>query len=530
MSCDVMTPTMDDMTTTPQQEKGQAVYGTTFFGVDRSQLPAAPAGPKAHRRTRTASWIVAASLGVLASGTLSASAGATGLLPPANPSANIAPSSSDWLTSIDAASAAEGVAPMPLSEATFDALAVPEQIFTVVNQERLDRGLAPIQYMTAQLNADALGGANAQTDPSFPASLTGGAPLTGGGAIWGGGVTSVLEMDYYWMYDDGWGGSAATTSNEACAAASSSGCWGHRDVILHAFSACAGGVAPTLSMGAAYSATGGGSMAAVLVSTCGAPPADVTLSWSQMQTQGITQQKVIGVASLSSGLGYWAASSNGAVTAHGSAANLGSMAGQSLNSPIVGIAATPDGGGFWLVAADGGIFSFGDAKFYGSTGALRLNKPIVGMASSPNGGGYWLVASDGGIFSFGDASFYGSMGAKALNEPIVGMAADQATGGYWLVASDGGIFSFDASFFGSTGALRLNKPIVGMEALGNGEGYRFVASDGGVFCFGQAAFDGSAGAQTLPAAVSGMAPDQATGGYWLAGAGGVMYSFGAPVL
>ena len=459
------------MTTTPQQERDQAAKSTTT-----------------HRRSRTATWIVAASLGVLASGTLSASAGATGLLPPANPSANIAPSSSDWLTSIDAASAAEGVAPMPLSEATFDALAVPEQIFTVVNQERIDRGLAPIQYMTAQLNADALGGANAQTDPSFPAALSGGAPLTGGGAIWGGGVTSVLEMDYYWMYDDGWGGSAAATSNEACAAASSSGCWGHRDVILHAFSACAGGVAPTLSMGAAYSATGGGSMAAVLVSTCGAPPSDVTLSWSQMQTQGITQQKVIGVASLSSGLGYWAASSNGAVTAHGSAANLGSMAGQSLNSPIVGIAATPDGGGFWLVAADGGIFSFGDAKFYGSTGALRLNKPIVGMA------------------------------------------ADQATGGYWLVASDGGIFSFDASFFGSTGALRLNKPIVGMEALGNGEGYRFVASDGGVFCFGQAAFDGSAGAQTLPAAVSGMAPDQATGGYWLAGAGGVMYSFGAPVL
>jgi hypothetical protein len=55
-----------------------------------------------------------------------------------------------------------------------------------------------------------------------------------------------------------------------------------------------------------------------------------------------------------------------------------------------------------------------------------------------------------------------------------------------------------------------------------------VASDGGVFCFGQAAFDGSAGAQALAAPVSGMAPDQATGGYWLSGAGGVTYSFGAP--
>jgi hypothetical protein len=515
MSCEAMTPTMDDMKTTPRQTKNQAAKTT-----------ATPT----HRRFGATTFIVAASLGVIASGALSASAGAAGILPPNNPTANIAPSSSDWLSAIDAASAAEGVAPMPLSEATFDALPVPEQIFTVVNQERLDRGLAPVQYMTAQLNADALAGANAQSDPSFPSALSGGAPLTGGGAIWGGGVTSVLEMDYYWMYSDGWGGSAAATSNGACASASSAGCWGHRDVILHAFSACAGGVAPIVSMGAAETATGGGSMAAIVVSTCGAPPTDITLSWSQMQAQGISAQKVIGVASLSSGLGYWAASSNGAVTAHGSAADLGSMAGQSLNSPIVGIAATPDGGGFWLVAADGGIFSFGDAKFYGSTGALHLNEPIVGMAASPNGAGYWLVASDGGIFSFGDAGFYGSMGAKALNEPIVGMSVDQATGGYWLVAADGGIFSFDASFFGSTGALHLNKPIVGMEALANGQGYRFVASDGGVFCFGQAAFDGSAGAQALSAPVSGMAQDQASGGYWLAGAGGATYSFGAPSL
>jgi hypothetical protein len=529
MSCDVMALTLDSMITAPEQKKNWALFDR-FFGVTRSLLPATGAGSAAYRRCRAASWIVAASLGVIASGTLSTSAGAAGIVPPANPSANIAPSSSDWLTSIDTASATEGVGAMPVSESALAALPVPEQIFIVINQERIARGLAPVEYMTAQLNSYALQGAGADNDPSFPTSLTGGAPLTGGGAIWAGGITSALEADYYWMYDDGWGGSANSTSNGACSSAVSSGCWGHRDVILHAFTSCSGGAAPTLSMGAAYTATGGGSMAAELVSTCGSPPSDVTLSWSQMTAQGITQQKVIGIAALPSGLGYWAASANGAVSAVGNAANLGSMAGQSLNSPIVGIAATPDGGGYWLVASDGGIFSFGDTKFYGSTGALRLNKPIVGIAATPDGGGYWLVASDGGIFSFGDAKFYGSMGGKALNQPIVGMSADPATGGYWLVASDGGIFSFNAPFFGSTGALRLNKPIVGMGALSNGEGYRFVASDGGVFCFGQAAFDGSAGGQALPAPVSGMTPNQATGGYWLAGAGGVIYTFGGASL
>jgi hypothetical protein len=480
----------------------------------------------ARRRVRLALFAGATSLGLIAAGTLSAAVPAGATTAAGNPSANVAPSSSDWLSAIDSARAGEGVAAMGVSEATLAALPVPEQLFVVINQERIARGLAPVQYMTAQLNATALAGAKANSDPSFPSALSGGSTLSGGGAIWAGGTTSVLEADYYWMYEDGWGGSAAATSNTPCTSATSAGCWGHRDVILTTFPTCAGGVAPTLVMGAASTTTSAGtSMAAETVSTCGAAPSDVTLSWNAISAEGIVAQKVVAIAALPSGLGYWAASSNGAVSAAGAAPALGSMAGQVLNSPIVGIAATPDGAGYWLVAADGGIFSFGDARFYGSTGALVLNAPIVGMAATPDGAGYWLVAADGGIFSFGDARYFGSMGATRLNGPIVAMSVDPATGGYWLVAADGGIFSFDAPFFGSTGALHLNKPIVGMEALANGTGYRFVASDGGVFCFGQAAFDGSAGGAALSAPVTGMAP-AGSAGYWLAGTSGTVYNFG----
>jgi ribosomal protein L24E len=85
------------------------------------------------------------------------------------------------------------------------------------------------------------------------------------------------------------------------------------------------------------------------------------------------------------------------------------MGGQPLNEPVVGMATTSTGGGYWLVASDGGIFAFGDAGFYGSMGGQPLNQPIVGMAapkSSP-GTGYWLVAADGGVFSF-SVPFYGS--------------------------------------------------------------------------------------------------------------------------
>ncbi len=459
----------------------------------------------------------------IAAGLTSAPVSAAGILPPANPPANIAPESSDWLAAIDGARAQEGVGDMNVSESGLAGLPVDEQVFTVLNDERIDRGLPPIDYITSQLDAYAQGGANAGTDPSFPSTLSGGAPITFGGAIWAGSLTSVLEADYYWMYDDGYSG--GSTTNTVCSLSDTSGCWGHRDIILHQFASCPTGP-PILSMGAAFSSSGfpGGSMAGILVSSC-APPTDVTMSWGQVATAVQSPSRTVAVTPTGNGSGYWEVEANGTVAAFGSAHNYGSLSGQ-LNSPIVGMVATPDGNGYWLVGADGGIFSFGGAVFYGSTGSLRLNKPIVGIASTPDGRGYWLVASDGGIFSFGDAEFFGSMGGSPLNRPIVGIAADPATGGYWEVASDGGIFSYNAPFFGSTGSIRLNRPIVGMEASPNGEGYRFVASDGGIFSYGKAPFDGSTGSLTLAAPVVGMAADNATNGYWMAAADGGIFTFG----
>jgi hypothetical protein len=442
-------------------------------------------------------------------------AGADGIVPPANPASNIAPSSTDWLSSIDAARAEEGVGTMDISESALAALPLSEQVFAVVNFERVDRGLLPIDDMTAQLNSYAQAGADSMTDPPIPTSVTGGSPITFGGSLWAG-QSSALEADYYLMYDDGFGGSA--TTNIACTLATPSGCWIHRDIILHGFGGCPTGP-PVLSMGAASSS---GSIAALVVSSC-APPNDVTLTWSQVEA--VVSERTIGIAPLPGGAGYWEAEANGTVAAFGAAPSLGSLTGR-LNSPLVGITVTPDGGGYWLVASDGGIFSFGDANFYGSTGSLHLNEPVVGMASTPNGKGYWLVASDGGIFSFGDAAFHGSMGGSPLNQPVVGMADDPATGGYWEVAADGGIFSYSAPFFGSTGSIHLNKPIVGMETSPNGQGYRFVASDGGIFTYGQATFDGSTGNIRLASPVVDMAQDNATNGYWMAAADGGIFTFG----
>jgi len=236
----------------------------------------------------------------------------------------------------------------------------------------------------------------------------------------------------------------------------------------------------------------------------------------------------VGIAA-AGGPGYWVAHSDGAVSAHGSAADYGSMAGQPLAAPVRHIVATPDGRGYWLVGSDGGIFAFGDATFHGSMGGRPLNAPVVDMAPTPDGGGYWLVAADGGIFAFGDAAFDGSMGGTGLNAPIVGLAATADGSGYWLVAADGGVFAFgDAGYFGSTGSMQLNARITGMAATPSGDGYWLAASDGGIFAFGGAPFRGSAGGMSLQAPITGMAGYAPTGGYWLVAADGGVFAFGAP--
>ena len=67
---------------------------------------------------------------------------------------------------------------MDLSESGLANLPLPEQVFAVVNAERIDRGLPPIEDMTAQLDAYAQSGADSGSDPTFPSTVTGGAPIT----------------------------------------------------------------------------------------------------------------------------------------------------------------------------------------------------------------------------------------------------------------------------------------------------------------------------------------------------------------
>ena len=222
------------------------------------------------------------------------------------------------------------------------------------------------------------------------------------------------------------------------------------------------------------------------------PEGSVVALGDAVSINGPSVEDLVGLASTSTGLGWWATSSTGVVSAAGDAAPAGGVApSATLKAPIVGMAADPRSAGYWLVGADGGVFSFGGARFAGSTGAIRLNQPVVGMAAHP-GGGYWLVAADGGIFTFGGARFAGSTGALRLNAPIVGMAATPTGGGYWLLGADGGVFTFgDARPAGSLGGSPIPAAATAIAATPSGRGYWLLRSDGGVARFGDASDVGS---------------------------------------
>jgi len=525
---------------------------------------------------------------------------AAGILPPSNPSANIpAPASFDStgpctevaggyscpqapcfqgvipnfqqafttlqensacvsaaLSAIDSARAAEGVGPMELPS-NWSSLSVPEQVFVATNLERIDRGVPALVGLVGVVNSDAQAGAVAGEDPGLAQSY-GSIASSASGAIWAGGELNPLLADYDWMYADGYSGGPG--GNIDCTAPSSSGCWGHRDIMLGAYT---GTTCSTCVMGAGYATTAADGYHLSYTGVIVKPRTPVTsfvFTWAQEQAllPGSSSSPavspapaasvassasagsgsaggavrvtgslgaptgMVGIQSSSDGGGYWITDSSGSVHSFGDAASAtGSQPG------TVGAATTPDGKGWWLASADGAVTALGDAPSLGSAAGTALAHPIVGITATPDGGGYWLVASDGGIFSFGDATFYGSAGAEHLSRPIVGMAATPDGHGYWLEASDGGIFSFgDATFYGSTGAEHLNNPIVGMASTPDGHGYWLVASDGGIFTFGDATFHGSTGAERLDSPIAGMATTPDSGGYWLLGADGGVFSFG----
>ena len=187
---------------------------------------------------------------------------------------------SEAIQATDAARSAEGLGPLHLPT-DFVALTPAEQLFVLVDVERVDRGLPPVVGLDATLDAEAAAGAEANADPQA-SPMPAGMSLVAWASNWAENGNP-LGSNYFWMYDDGPG-----SSNVDCTATDTAGCWGHRDNILGltAYQAEYGG---TLLMGAAEAVPsadqGWASDTELIVLATGPQPAYV-YTWAQAVAAG----------------------------------------------------------------------------------------------------------------------------------------------------------------------------------------------------------------------------------------------------
>jgi hypothetical protein len=97
----------------------------------------------------------------------------------------------------------------------------------------------------------------------------------------------------------------------------------------------------------------------------------------------------------------------------------------------------------------------------------------------------------------------------------------------YLVGADGKVYVLlgDGHFQGDASSIPLNAPIVGMAADPVTGGYWLLGKDGGVFSYG-APFYGSTGALRLNQPVIAMSPTGDGGGYWFTALDGGVFSYG----
>ena len=168
-------------------------------------------------------------------------AAAAGIVPPSNPTVSVPPQVmpdcslspvddtsggciDSVLHNINDARSLEGLGPLVLpSDYATDP--VPAQQLVITDEERNDRGLQEFSGLDPLLNTAAQTAAQISTDPSPPSGYS----YNLAGSIFAQDYTP-LGADYAWMYDDGYGG-----TNLLCTSPSDSGCWGHRNNILGAW-------------------------------------------------------------------------------------------------------------------------------------------------------------------------------------------------------------------------------------------------------------------------------------------------------
>lgn len=189
-------------------------------------------------------------------------------------------------------------------------------------------------------------------------------------------------------------------------------------------------------------------------------------------------------------------------------------------------------------------YQFGVTRTHSKTVDKWPHLSYVGIAAdeaptgpSPQDGGYDLVTTTGKTFNFGTAAT-NSEPDVPLTGGVVGVTSSlHGSSGFtfnqtfnWVVSSNGSVFALNglAPDYGTATKISLAAPIVGIAALPTSRGYWLVGADGGVFSFGAAKFYGSIPALgiKLRAPIVGVASTPDGKGYYLVAADGGVFTFG----
>ncbi len=136
---------------------------------------------------------------------------------------------------LDKARSRVGLPPYALP-ANFPSLSPPQQVFILVDLDRVQYGLRPIPGLTSTLNHDALVSGVWRADDPYPRKTTG---LNTWWPGWAGAFDNAPMAYEAWVWSDGLG-----SSNPRCTPTDHSRCWGHRHSVLWKYG-------PVLAMGAA---------------------------------------------------------------------------------------------------------------------------------------------------------------------------------------------------------------------------------------------------------------------------------------
>jgi hypothetical protein len=180
---------------------------------------------------------------------------------------------------LDQARVAMGLGPYRLPP-SFAGMSADEQIFILTNLDREAYGSTMLTGLNAEVSAAAYSeGVYYETDPGVNEGST---PYGwhSGPAVWAGSFVNAPAAYFEWVYDDGYG-----STNADCPEPTSTGCWGHRHVLIGDGSVVPG-VEWVMGAAAGSSAQGHQGYAALIVGARPGEPPSYYYTWGQAVAEG----------------------------------------------------------------------------------------------------------------------------------------------------------------------------------------------------------------------------------------------------